>query len=94
MSAAAALDFTYRYPFASAVEPVEDGLGLRLATCDAKLRHPYFFDGCLRQPRIVGDMLLVLSEVVRTHFFLPRPALLDPVVELISIITVGLRNNW
>ncbi len=25
-------------------------------------------------------MLLVLSNVVRTHFFLPRPALLDPVV--------------
>ena len=25
-------------------------------------------------------MLLVLSDVVRTHFFLPQPALLDPVV--------------
>ena len=80
VSAAASLDFTYRYPFASAVGEVDQGLGLRLATCDAKLAHPYFFDGCLRQPRMVGDMLLVLGEVVRTHFFLPRPPMTDPVV--------------
>ena len=31
-------------------------------------------------PRETAEMLLVLSEVVRTHFFLPRPAMLDPVV--------------
>jgi hypothetical protein len=29
---------------------------------------------------MVGEMLYVLSDVVRTHFFLPRPALLDPVL--------------
>jgi len=76
----AAVDFTYRYPFASAVVTDEQGLGLRLATCGARHEHPHFFDGALRQPRMAGDMLLVLSEVVRTHFFLPRPANLDPVV--------------
>ena len=80
MSVAAAIDFTYRYPFASAVEQTEQALGLRLATCGAHHEHPHFFDGCLREPRVVGDMLLVLSDVVRTHFFLPRPAVLDPVV--------------
>lgn len=53
---------------------------LSLATCNADHAQPYFFDGRLRHPRMVGEMLYVLSDVVRTHFFLPRPALLDPVL--------------
>lgn len=53
---------------------------LSLATCNADHVQPYFFDGRLRHPRMVGEMLYVLSDVVRTHFFLPRPALLDPVL--------------
>lgn len=80
MSAAAAIDFTYRYPFLSSVGDIGTGFGLRLATCDAGHKHPHFFEGRMREPRVVGDMLLCLSDVVRTHFFLPRPALLDPVV--------------
>lgn len=80
MSAAAVLDYTYHYPFASSVGPAAGGVGLKLATCDAQQQSPHFFDGKLLHPREVGDMLLVLSDVVRTHFFLPRPALLDPVV--------------
>ncbi|BBO32545.1 SWIM zinc finger family protein [Lacipirellula parvula] len=80
MSTAAALDFTYKYPFASAVGDAERGFGLTLATCGPRHEHPYFFEGRLRSPREMADMLLVLSDVVRTHFFLPRPALLDPVV--------------
>lgn len=76
----AALAFTYRYLQPSAVEAAGPGVGLRLATCGARQEHPHFFDGKLREPRAVGDMLLVLSDVVRTHFFLPRPANLDPVV--------------
>jgi hypothetical protein len=76
----AAVDFTYRYPFASSLLRSDAGLGLCLATCGVKHDHPYFFDGRLREPRVVGDMLLVLSQVVRTHFFMPRPRLLDPVV--------------
>ncbi len=80
MGAAAALDFTYQYPFQSGVGDFGRGFGLRLATCGPHGEHPYFFEGHLRQPRLVGDMLLVLSDVVRTHFFLPRPTLLDPVI--------------
>ena len=80
MSSAAALDFTYRYPFASAVEKTDQGQGLRLATCDADHKHPHFFEGRLRYPRLTGDMLMVLSDIVRTHFFMPIPSLLDPVV--------------
>ena len=79
-SSATALDFTYRYAFPSAVGETEHGFGLRLATCGAQHEQPHFFDGRMMAPREMGEMLLVRSDVVRTHFFLPRPALLDPVV--------------
>ncbi|MEM6551694.1 MAG: SWIM zinc finger family protein [Planctomycetota bacterium] len=80
MSAAAALDYTYRYAFASNVDTDAGPPQLRLATFDAKHRNPHFFEGRLLFPHAVGAMLLTLADVVRTHFFLPRPALLDPVV--------------
>ncbi|MEX0867299.1 MAG: SWIM zinc finger family protein [Pirellulales bacterium] len=80
MSGSAALDFTYRYAFPSDVTVTERGFGLQLATCGAKHEQPHFFDGKLLAPRETGEMLFVLSDVVRTHFFLPRPAMLDPVV--------------
>lgn len=76
----AAIDYTYRYPFESAVTRDRIGANLQLATCAGKSESPLFFDGRILEPRLVGDMLLVLSEVVRTHFYEPRPALLDPVV--------------
>lgn len=77
----AALDFTYRYGFASGVAPSPTGRPqLALATCNADHARPYFFEGRVRQPRVMGEMLYVLSEVVRTHFFLPRPPNLDPVL--------------
>lgn len=76
----AAIDFTYHYGFASNVTPVAGAPRLSLATCDADQARPHFFDGRVRQPRIMGEMLYTLSDVVRTHFFLPRPAILDPVL--------------
>lgn len=80
MSASAALDFTYRYAYPSSVGDFEEGFGLRLATCGARQECEHFFSGRLRQPRCIADMLLVLSNVVRTHFFLARIPMLDPVV--------------
>jgi hypothetical protein len=77
---AGTLDYTYQYPFASTVGVADGEFGLSLATCDARRAHPHFFSGRLREPRVVADLLLVLSDVVRTHYFLPRPANLDPVV--------------
>lgn len=77
---ATALDFTYKYAYPSEVGELDDGFGLQLATCGAKHEQPYFFHGTLRSPREMGEMLLVLSDVVRTHFFLPRPPMTDPVV--------------
>ena len=77
----AAIDFTYRYGFASRVEASPQGAPrLSLATCNADHARPHFFEGRVRKPRLMGEMLCVLSDVVRTHFFLPRPALLDPVL--------------
>ena len=61
MTAAAAIDFTYRYPFASSVGQFPGGFGLRLATCNSDHSRPHFFEGLIRQPRVVGDMLLVLN---------------------------------
>lgn len=77
---AATLDFTYQYEFASGLGETEQGVGLRLATCGAQQEHPFFFAGKMLAPRETGVMLLALSEVVRTHFFLPRPPFTDPVV--------------
>ncbi|NLH16120.1 MAG: SWIM zinc finger family protein [Phycisphaerae bacterium] len=76
----ASLDYFYQYPFASAVGEWERGFGLRLATCGVNQEHPYFFHGKLRNPRCIGDMLLVLSDIVTRHFFLRSPVLRDPVV--------------
>lgn len=77
----AAIDYTYRYAFPSGIAATPSGRPhLSLATCSADQQRPYFFEGRARQPRILGEMLYTLSDVVRTHFFLPRPALLDPVL--------------
>jgi hypothetical protein len=77
----AAIDYTYRYAFPSGVAAARSGRPqLSLATCNADQQHPHFFDGRVRQPRILGEMLYTLSEVVQTHFFQPRPVILDPVL--------------
>ena len=84
MTVAAVLDFAYRYPFASVVHDQDGTIGLRLATFGGAESlaetSPYFFEGQIDRPHVVADTLLALSQVVRTHFFLPQPALLDPVV--------------
>ncbi|TQV76427.1 SWIM zinc finger family protein [Aliikangiella marina] len=75
-----AIDYTYEYAFPSAIHTKNATQQFALATSSPNQVNPYFFEGRVRSPKIFGDMLLTLSEVVRTHFFLPRPALLDPVL--------------
>ncbi len=81
---ASALNFTYRYPWASAVvaspQAQTQTQTLQLATSSSGDEHPHFFHGRIEQPRSVADMLLALLDVVRTHYFLPRPPQMDPVV--------------
>jgi hypothetical protein len=75
-----AVSFTYRYPYASGVVVSPQAQTLQLATCSNGDLHPHFFQGRIEQPRSVADMLLALLDVVRTHYFLPRPPQMDPVV--------------
>ncbi len=58
----AAIDFTYRYPFASGMSDSDHGLGLSLATCGRSHERPYFFDGRIREPLVVGYLLLAEGE--------------------------------
>lgn len=73
---ATALDFTYRYAQPSQLV----GRDLQLATCVKNESYPYFFEGRALYPERLAQQLLVLTKVVRTHFFLPTPPILDPVL--------------
>ena len=78
---AAAAEIIYRYPFASSLEEEAGKPRLRLAASLEKEDAPHFFDGRLVAPRAFGDLMLVLSNVVRANFFRPlTPAMLDPVI--------------
>lgn len=77
---AAALDYVYRYPFSSALDTHKGDRALKLATFTAGEQSPYFFEGKMAEPVALTRMFLVLSDIVRTHFFMPLPeAALDPV---------------
>lgn len=77
----ASIDYTYQYAFESGIKQAGNTKpALTLATCNPDQSSPYFFDGRMRSPRLMGDLLIVLTDVVRAHFFLPRPVLLDPVL--------------
>lgn len=80
MSAGVAIDFRYLYRGESCAIEHDQSLGLRLATFGGQEEHPFFFSAKIVEPRIVSGALLTVAEVVRSHFFLPRPGLLDPVV--------------
>ena len=80
--AAASVVQVYRYPFASCLEELKSGLGLRLATFGGAVEErPYFFAGTLIEPQITAQMLQVLANIIATRFYMPIPvAALDPVV--------------
>jgi hypothetical protein len=81
-----AVNFSYDYRFASAVEAIEGRHGLKLATSGGLEKNPYFFNGNLQNPKRTADILLALSAISRTRFFSPaliRERMLaaaDPVV--------------
>ena len=81
-----AINFSYDYRFASAVELNGGRHGLKLATSGGLEKNPYFFNGRLQNPKRTADILLTLSAISRTRFFSPgaiRERLLaaaDPVV--------------
>ncbi|GAA5508668.1 hypothetical protein [Novipirellula caenicola] len=74
--AASTIEYTYQYPFASAV--VRSRWNLAGTAVDD--RHATFFQGGLQRPDLVSQSLLVLNRIVRTHFFDARPSQRDPIV--------------
>jgi hypothetical protein len=82
---AATAELIYRYPFASGIEVEAGTPRLRLAASLEKSEAPHFIDGRLVAPRAFGDLMLVLSNIVRANFFRPlTPAMLDPVITATS----------
>ncbi|MCA9059398.1 MAG: SWIM zinc finger family protein [Planctomycetaceae bacterium] len=75
------VNYTYRYPFESAVLESEDKPAIRLATSLDGTSDDTFFDGAVRHPATFGNLLSVLSTIVRTRFYERQNlTLLDPVV--------------
>lgn len=74
-----ALDYIYRYSFASKTDIDGPTHSIRLATSSLDSQ-PYFFDSAISRPVIVAETLQCLGLIVRSHFFDRRPGLLDPVV--------------
>ena len=74
------LDYTYRYTHPSDIEdsnPNEPYLRLATSSIDS---HPQFLDATLVDPVTFAESMLCLASIVRTHYFLPKAGLLDPVV--------------
>ena len=77
----ATLNYTYKYPFESALLEAKAEPTMRWATSLEGTSDDLFFDGKLRKPALVGQCLNVLTEIVRTRFYQQfDPKLLDPVV--------------
>ena len=74
------LDFTYRYTRRSDIADSElDKPYVRLATSSVN-SNPQFLDATLVDPVTFAESLLCLASIVRTHYFLNKAGLLDPVV--------------
>jgi hypothetical protein len=85
---AAALDYTYFYPFASELAVTPGGPKLRLATCSGVDQHPYFFKGRFVHPKQAADLLRCLARVVQSRFYMP-PAMLARIWPADPVVTSG-----
>ena len=74
-----ALDYVYRYAFASQTRLDGPVAAIELATSSLD-GQPYFFDSEIAQPAVVAEALQCLGLIVRSHFYERKPGLLDPVV--------------
>lgn len=70
------IEHAYQYPFASTLE---NQRWVMAASSGPSLDEHTFFDGRLTRPDITARLLLVLSQIVRTHFFDARPPQMDPI---------------
>lgn len=74
-----AVEYTYRYPFASEVFFEKERSRVRLSTYQSE-SNPYFFESAVAEPAVFAETLLCIGSIVRSHFFERRAGLLDPVV--------------
>ncbi len=87
--AGAAVEHTYRYPFASEAVATSAGMDLRLATSGPDESEAEYFRGKLTQPRRAADLLRGLVEVVQSRFYIP-PAMLSRILALADpVVTCG-----
>ncbi len=84
------IDYFYRYPFASSlVDSAGRGGQLTLAASEQEKTFPYFFEGMLLQPQATALMLLILSKVVSSRFYIPPAMLKRIIAERDPVITSG-----
>jgi SWIM zinc finger len=70
------IEHAYHYPFASTLE---NQRWVMAASSGPSIDEHTFFDGRLTRPDVTARLLLVLSQIVRTHFFDARPPQMDPI---------------
>src|SRR5512134_2372230 len=87
--AEAAFQHVYRYAFPSQLVPAPQGSELRLATSSGARESPHFFKGRLTRPQRTAELLLALSEISRTRFFLPPGMLARIIAAADPVVTSG-----
>jgi hypothetical protein len=85
----AAIEYAYSYAFPSELTGAGGLRHLHLATSGGTEAHPYFFEGRLAQPRRTADLLLAVSLVSRTRFFVPGAMLRRILQAADPVVTAG-----
>jgi hypothetical protein len=85
----ASVEHAYAYPFDSSLQDERGVRSLRLATSGGPEAHPHFFRGRLTSPRRAADLLLAVSEVAATRFFVPAATIARQIREADPVVTSG-----
>ena len=90
---ATAVDFSYRYPYASTAELLDGAGRLHLATSGGGTAgpalSPFFFQGQLTEPAKAAPLLLAVAKVAQTRFYTP-PAMVQRILrEADPVVTSG-----
>jgi SWIM zinc finger len=62
---------------------------LALATAESAGTHPHFFEGSLRQPRLVADLLTAVHLIVGSRFFTPANSVAKAIMLADPVVTSG-----
>lgn len=85
-----AIAHAYQYLYPSALTAESGSPKLRLATSDAGGQsHPYFFDGRVREPRLVAELLTAVHLVVGSRFFTPANTVAKLIMLADPVVTSG-----